>query len=285
MRWSLLALVLLVGCKTKNDAAPGAAQAASVVSVASAPSASASASSAAADTPEKEVERVVRAWSDALDKHDVAALEKLYADPVFFYTKSQPKKTVLAMKKSVLGPTSTFHQQIMGKIEVTTTGKGYAATFTKRSGNGTKLGDTKALLVLSGTPLAIAEERDAPRPAESCETVAASVMWAIPAVKKAMDDVRKNLEKFPDRHEGGIAPMTMEDGTIVMEWGVHHPDRFERIVSYVVYPNGRLDVDAYGTAYTTDPSGETMDGAPAKKLSEADHKRVTAACGPPADSH
>lgn len=270
-----LLLLLLAACKSK-PAEPTPAPSASVAS----PIASASAPPAASGSPEQqEAERVVRAWSDALDKHDVAALEKVYADTVVFYASgSKPKAEVLAIKKSALGPTSTFHQQIMDKIEVTKTPKGYEATFTKRSGNGTKLGDTKALIVLSGSPLLITEERDYPRAKESCEEVASSVAWSAPAVKKAMDAVRKELPKFPDRHEGGIGPETFEDGSIQASIGVHHPDRFERIASYVVYPNGRLDLSVGADDYTTDPSGQTFDGAPAKKLPEADRARVTAAC-------
>lgn len=268
MRRALLVIpLLLIACKS-NSSGPTPAPSSSIASpvVSAAPA-------------EQEAERVVRAWSDALDKHDVAALENVYADNVVFYKAgSKPKAKVIALKKSALGPQSTFHQQIMDKVAVTKTDKGYEATFTKRSGNGTKLGDTKAQLLLSGTPLRITEERDAPRTATSCEEVASAIAWEVPAVKKAMDDVRKELPKFPDRSEGGIGPETFEDGTIQASIGVHSAERFERIASYTVYTNGRLDVNVGADDFTTDPSGQTMDGGPAKKLPEVDRKRVTAAC-------
>jgi hypothetical protein len=272
----LVFLLVVAGCKrTEKEPAPTASSAPAVV-----------ASAASADTGEKEAERIVRAWSDALDKHDVAALENVYADSVVFYNLgTKPKKSVLAMKKSALGPKSTFHQQIIDRIDVKKSGERYEATFTKRSGNGTKLGDTQALIVLSGTPLRITEERDAPRPKTSCEDVASDVAWNTEPVKKAMDAVRKELPKYPDRNEGGIGPEKFEDGTIQASIGVHQPERFETIASYTVYPNGRLDLNVGPDLYTTDPSGQTMDGAPAKKLPDADRKKVTAACGPPAESH
>lgn len=290
MRRSLVVLALFgslsVGaCKSKETTSSAPAPSASVASPATAASSAAPAASVAA-TAEKEAERIVRAWSDALDKHDVAALENVYADNVVFYALgSKPKKTVIAIKKSALGPKSTFHQQIIDKVEVRKSGERYEATFTKRSGNGAKLGDTQALVVLAGSPLRITEERDAPRPKTSCEEVANDVAYGCEPVKKAMDAVRKELPKFPDRHEGGIGPEKFEDGTIQGSFGVHQPERFETIASYTVYPNGRLDVSVGLDSYTTDPSGQTMDGAPAKKLSEADRKKVTAACGPPAESH
>lgn len=290
MRRLLPLLVLLAACSTKNkEPAPVASSSAAVVS--SAPSAAAAASSAPTG-PEADVKKVVRAWNDALDKHDVAALEPLYGDPVFFYTKPQPKKTVLAAKKSALGPKSTFHQKIMDEIVVAKTDKGWSATFTKQSGNGARLGETKALLVLSAdatdagprSALVITEERDAPSTASACGAAATAVVHAIPAVKKLMDDTRKELAKDPKLVEGGTGPATMDDGTIVGDWGVFHPENFERVLSWTVYPNGRLDVRA-GAWFTTDPSGQTMDSEKATKLSEDDRKKVTVACGPPADSH
>lgn len=282
MRRALVVLVLLTACKSKETTttpAPSASVATPIVS------ASSSAAPTVA-TPEKEAERVVRAWSDALDKHDLAALDNVYGDPVVFYNLgSKPKKTVIAIKKSALGPKSTFHQQIIDKVDVKKNGERYEATFTKRSGNGAKLGDTQALVVLSGSPLRITEERDAPRAKTSCEEVASDVAYNCEPVKKAMDGVRKELPKYPDRHEGGMGPEKFEDGTIQGSFGVHQPERFETIASYTAYPNGRLDVMVGADSYTTDPSGQTMDGAPAKKLSDAERKKVTAACGPPAESH
>ena len=188
----LAALFFLVGCTKATPSLPAAIDASVAVAV--------TVDAAPALSPDDDVRRVVRAWSDALDRHDVDALGALYADNVFFYTSVRTKAQVLAAKTSALGPTSTFHQQIVGDIAVTN-GR---ATFTKRSGNGTKLASGQAVLVVAGSPLAITEERDAPRPPASCEAAVMDVVDAIPAVKKQMDDIRKNVAKTPDANLGGI---------------------------------------------------------------------------------
>src|SRR4051812_42901811 len=99
MRRALVVLILLsslyVGaCKSKettSSTTPSASGSSPVVSTSGGPASSTNA-------PEKEAERVVRAWSDALDKHDVAALENLYGDQVVFYNLGpKPKKTVIAI--------------------------------------------------------------------------------------------------------------------------------------------------------------------------------------------
>lgn len=284
MRRALPLVLLLLACNRTQKEPPAIDAGSSALGPAA--SAAPAASSAAPSDEKQEAERLVRAWSDALDRHDLDALEKVYADNVVFYKLgTKPRKAVLAMKKAALSGKVPFHQQIIDRPEIQRREGRYEVVFTKRSGYGAKLGDTKALLVVAGAPLRITEERDQPVAATSCEAVASDVAWSSEPVKKAMDAVRKELPKYPERNEGGIGPETFEDGTIRASIGVHQPERFETIASYVVYPNGRLDVTVGVTSYTTDPSGQTMDGEPAKKLSEAERKRVTVACAPPAESH
>jgi hypothetical protein len=274
-------LLLLLACGKENKNGPAPAPTPTLLVDATVPT-----SAVDAGAPMSEAEALVRKWSDALDKHDVAALDALYTDPVFFYTGPLPKKQVLLAKKSALGPKSTFHQKIMGAIDINQTDVGYRAAFTKQSGSDGKMGETKAMLVLirvadAGNVLRISEERDAPRAPKSCEEVASNVAWAIPAFKDLQTKTEKAIAKTPDAHEGGIGPETFDDGSVQASWGVHHPDRFERMAGYIAYRTGRLDVDIMADEYTTDPSGKTFEGADAKKLSAADAAKVMAACGPP----
>lgn len=261
----LAALLFLVGCTKATP--PGATTDAGVeggivVAVDAAPALS----------PDDDVRRVVRAWSDALDRHDVDALGALYADNVFFYTSVRTKAQVLAAKKSALGSTSTFHQQIVGDVAVTN-GR---ATFTKRSGNGTKLASSDAVLVVAGSPLVITEERDAPQPRDvgSCEAAVMGVVEAIPAVKKELEAIQKNVAKAPDLHMGGIGPEREDDGTIDGQLGVHHPDRFESVVQFSYSAKGALSVSLMGDEYTSDAKA-----ASDKAHLITDTSRLAPACG------
>lgn len=175
---------------------------------------------------------LVRAWSEALDRHDLVTLEKLYADEVFFYSAKRSRADVMKAKASALGPGSTFHQTIVGTIEISDGGQ--RATFTKRSGTGPKLASSKAVLVFGGKPLRITEERDAVKPKGSCDEVASRIVWAHPQTKKILAGLEKELAKHPNRHLGGMGDATLDDGVTSGTIGVHHPDRFESIVFYTV---------------------------------------------------
>lgn len=250
-------LLLLAGCSTKT--APTASDAGVAVDAA-VPDAAVEA--AAALSPDDDARRIVHAWSDALDRHDIDALDPLYAKNVYFYTSLRTKAQVLAAKRSVLPPGSTFHQEIVGDITITDNGGGTKkATFTKRSGSG-KLVDSPAILILGGTPMAITQERDAPPPPASCEATLMSVVNAMPAVKKEMDATRANLAKTPDANEGGMGPEKQGDGSWTGALGVFHPDRFESIVQFS-YAKGALAVTVMGDD---------------QKASAADLAKLKAAC-------
>ena len=84
-------LVLLLGCQRGSQQDnPKPAESAAGTAAHSTPSAPAVPSGALGATsaePTREnapIVRAVQAWSDALDRHDLAALEHLYADPVEF---------------------------------------------------------------------------------------------------------------------------------------------------------------------------------------------------------
>jgi hypothetical protein len=117
-----------------------------------------------------EAEGVVRTWNDALDRHDVGALEGFYAEQVQFYGKSLPRPTVLSSKRAVLVGKSTFHQQIIGEVWPKVAGEvdGGAITaitteFEKRSESAGKVLNVHARLGLQrsdGGTFVIAEETD-----------------------------------------------------------------------------------------------------------------------------
>jgi hypothetical protein len=77
---------------------------------------------AAVDPMADDVRRFVRDWSAAIDHHDLRALERLYADDVAYegsWEEHVPRARVLADKRALLGPGSTFHQSLEDPIDVT----------------------------------------------------------------------------------------------------------------------------------------------------------------------
>ena len=173
----------------------------------------------------------------------------------------------------------------MDAIAVTKTDKGWSATFTKQSGNGARLGETKALIVLSGSPLVITEERDAPYPRQGLRRGRVHRRVRDPRGEEADGRHAQRDRERPQARRRRYGPG--DDGRRNDRRRLGRlPSRSLRAgpLSWTVYPNGRLDVSA-GAWFTTDPSGQTMDSEKATKLSEDDRKKVTVACGPPADSH
>jgi DNA-directed RNA polymerase specialized sigma24 family protein len=144
-----------------------------------------------------DVTRLVRDWSLAMDQHDLATLARLYADSVAYYDEwdaTIPRARVLAAKRSLLGPGSTFHQDIVSDVAVTpgATAGMRAARFRKHSGSvgheqdviGTLVVD-KALdgrLVISAeTDEEAIKTRTAWRAA--CEKTADEAVHQVPAVQ------------------------------------------------------------------------------------------------------
>lgn len=129
----------------------------------SGPAATVASSSPAAATPEPPARRVIQAWSDALDRHDVDALRGLYAEQVRFYGRWLPRSAVVASKRAALSGKSTFRQQLVGDIAMTSHDDVVTAIFLKRSGVEGKQRDVRARLGLrknDGGGLLIAEETD-----------------------------------------------------------------------------------------------------------------------------
>jgi hypothetical protein len=232
--FALSALLLLAGCSRAKQA-PAMDGSAPTTPMASGARAT---DAAAPAPPEDEARRVVALWSEALDRHDLAALDRLYTPRVNFYGKDLPKSAVVAMKKRVLGSTSTFHQSIVGSIEVTRNGDAFTATFQKHSGS-SRMSDVKASLVIVGGQ--VREESDAASEAhakdarrETCEGTASAVVVDLPEVKKQGPVM------------GGLGPIDNDDGGFSAAFGIHHPDRFEAQVWYTVDAVGTLSVTVLG---------------------------------------
>ena len=200
---------------------------------------------------EEQAKQMVAAWSDALDKHDVDALAKLYAPRVKFYGKDLPRSTVVDIKRRALGPTSTFHQSIVGPITIAKEGDAFTATFQKRSGTKT-MSDVAARIVIVDQH--VREESDAPSEARaadtkrsSCEAAAGKAVAALPAVAKLLEDDKKALEGKTGSRMGGLGPLSNDEGGFSASLGVHHADRYEAQVWYEVDAKGKLSVTVQGT--------------------------------------
>ena len=126
----------------------------------------------------------MRAWNEALDSHNVAALEPLYFKNICYYGRVVALGEVLKQKKDALGATSTFHQQIVGDVRFVQSQAGFVvARFTKRSGPAARLRDTQARVVLrrdaEGDELRILEEADdSGPPVDSTADACAQLAWS-----------------------------------------------------------------------------------------------------------
>jgi hypothetical protein len=285
----VLALLLLVSVAAcRDNAAPvtdSGAAAADATTAALALSASASATAdrdaaAASDaspaTRADDARRIIRAWNEALVKHDVDALAPLYAPRVKFYTSDMSRAAVLSAKRRALGPKSTFRQEIISELEILPSGDGVAVSFNKRSGPAGKTADVRATLVLTGNPMAISQERDAASDArlapsdldDRCGNAVLKIVQAMPAVKKALAGAEAELPKYPDRRMGGIGPVREADGQLTGGLGVHSDERYEALVWYSVSPAGVLEVTA----------GASPDPLP---VTAADAARIAGICKRP----
>lgn len=240
--WKLVLGLVAAGCSRGGgggaDATATAATEASAVPIASASAAVV----ADAATAEDDARRIVALWSDALDRHDVVALAALYAPRVRFYGQDLPKSAVLDRKRRALGPTSKFHQSI-GEIALAPGGDGLAATFQKHSGEPPQRDVRAKIVIVDGH---IREESDEPtaKPGRArCLEVAAAVVMALPEVKKTLGGAEKEIAKAHDgRRMGGMGPQDDEGPGLSVSLGVHHDDRYERLVDYEVNAAGRLTV-------------------------------------------
>ena len=220
------------------------------------PSLARSASAPPGDASEEAAVVVVRAWNDALDRHDLPKLATLYADPVRFYGRMLPMAAVVSAKEAAFRKQPTFRQQILGPISSSGAGDGtLTATFTKRSGENGKLSEVSAKLVLRlgdrGTWVVVEEADASIAPAASagsCEEIVAEAVNVLPAVKRAVAEAQALADKSGGQARfGGMGPNEDEDGGFSASMGLHTDERFEALVRYSVDGKGRLTVSAGGT--------------------------------------
>lgn len=217
---------------------------------------------------------LVQAWSDALARHDLAALGSFYGERVVYYGKPTSRTAVLEAKRAALRPPSRFTQTIGpvqmqrvaidGEIRVTT-------AFEKTSGTPPRLTTVEATIVFAGRPLRIVEETDRPsedgasRAADArCEAAVLDVVRALPDVRKILGETEAALRKSTDRAMGGVGPFPRVGTTRLSGgFGVHQPERYEALVWYSLEDPDRLTVTVMGEDV---------------KIPAAAQGRITAAC-------
>jgi hypothetical protein len=246
----LLAVCWGPGCHRDRSNPAGQAESPATLEAATPPSIS---------VPGQEASRLATTWNDALDRHNVTALEGLYDAHVRFYGRDLPRSAVLSTKRAALGPQSDFHQQILGDIAVSPNDDGsWSATFLKRSGSAGKTRDVRAKLVLrqrEGGAMVIVEETDGlteARKAEGersapCVTVAAQVVNDLPEVKREVARMVRVPEKSGGRaHFGGIGPTEDGQDGFTVGIGLHTDERFEGEIWYSVDAEGHVGVTVAG---------------------------------------
>jgi hypothetical protein len=255
-----LGLALLTACARRHEDAPGPqpktdpltapSSAPSAPSAPSTPSASVSAPVGSAD--DEAARRIVRAWNDALDRHELAKLEALYTNNVRFYGTMRSRTAVIALKRAALAKQPAFRQEIVGEISLARGSEGVVrASFMKQSGPPEHVLVSSATLAL--TPILggflIVEEGDevsAPganaAPAD-CESTAAEVTQALPEVKLALEAAMAEAERSDGgANFGGVGPNDDGDGSFSAAMGLHTEQSFQARVAYSVDKSGRLTV-------------------------------------------
>lgn len=95
---------------------------------------------------ETEAHRVTDAWNAAMNAHDLAALEKVYAKRLELYATSVTRAQAIVSKRAAFAKTPTFEQSIADFVLLPADGDGWRARFTKQSGPHGHLSSTHALL-------------------------------------------------------------------------------------------------------------------------------------------
>lgn len=257
-----VALAAAVACRREEprprESPPGAVFTASGAQSANpVPSVSASSFPAAPDAPEDPAKRAVRAWSDALDRHDLRALERVYDASVVFYGQPRSRTAVLAAKRAAFEKQRSFRQELVGDIALAAAADGrVTATFTKRSGDDAAFSVATATLVLAPSPqgYVVVEEADAASlrrrtsPPAACEAKATEVVNELPEVKRATADAMDDAEQSDGgAHFGGVGPNEDGEGGITFSLGVHTDERFEARVVASVAKDGALSVTVLGS--------------------------------------
>jgi hypothetical protein len=237
------------GARTEQVAPPSSAL--------SAPSGAPFAMSAAPAAENAPIVRAVQAWNDALDRHDLVALEKLYADSIAFYGREQSRLSVIRAKRGAFAKQPDFHQQLIGSVDVhAEPGGTFSAYFLKRTDGGGKTLVIGALLRLARAAdgsLRVTQETDVEterkKPSDvvsSCVETAAEAVNSLPQIKQAIAGAQKAAdESGGSARFGGIGPTEDSDG-VSASIGIHTDERFETYATYSVDAAGHLVVTAGG---------------------------------------
>jgi hypothetical protein len=198
--------------------------------------------------------RAVRAWNDALDRHDLAKLEKLYDDQVLFYGFRRSKAEVIAAKKADFEKRPKFSHEIIGNIEVQRVFDGLViASFHKKSGPPDDFEVIEARLALTGAEFLVSEEQDARSIEqqnaipEDCYKKASEVVNTIPAVARAGEEGSRELaESKGSKRLGGFGPEPDGAGGFQVVEGLYIEDFMHTSIAYQVDRSGRLTVQVHG---------------------------------------
>lgn len=214
-------------------------------------------------TPEAQVaSKTVRAWNTALDRHDLVALEKLYAGSVLFYGRPRSRASVVSAKRAAFARQPGFRQELIGDVTVERLGDGtLSASFTKKAGPPEDFLVISGKLVLSPSAsgylvAAESDEASARRDASAqpsgstvsdCEATASEVANALPEVKRTLALAMKEADESDGGARfGGMGPNDDGEGAFTAAMGLHTDDHFEARFVYSVDRNGRLTVVAGG---------------------------------------
>jgi hypothetical protein len=201
------------------------------------------------------VYRAVRAWNEALGRHDLAKLEKMYVDEVLFYGYRRSKGEVIAAKRAEFERRPKFEQEIIGHIQVDRVLPDLViARFVKKAGPPDDFEVIDARLELRGTgELLISEESDEKSLAqqntipEGCYGKAREVVNSIPAVTRAAEERTRELATSNGaKRFGGFGPEPDGAGGFQVLEGLYVEDSLQVRIAYEVDRSGHLTVTAQG---------------------------------------
>ena len=221
----------------------------------SSPAPSASQMPSPLSAEDEAVLRKVRAWNQALDRHDVETLGKLYADKVRFYGQERSKVAVMSAKRTALKKQPGFRQELIGEISLERNNGNVRATFQKKSGlpgNFLVISATLELAPHAGDFVIVEESDQASAQKEpvnggGCEEKAAEVAHALPEAKRAITEAMQEADRSDGGSSfGGFGPNEDGEGGFSAAEGLHTDGRFEPRFVYSVDRKGRLTVMAGG---------------------------------------
>lgn len=199
--------------------------------------------------------RTVRAWSDALDRHDLEKLGELYAGTVRFYGRDLSKNAVIAAKRAAFTKEPGFRQMIIGEIALSLNLEVFTASFHKKAGpdddflvNGAKLrikADAGKFLIVEETDEESMRKELVAHAA--CLKKVDEVLTTLPDVKFAEKVALSEIEKSDGGWSmGGIGPNDDGNGGFEAEVGIRTEVNVDTRYRYSVDRKGHLTVSTRG---------------------------------------